>query len=125
MSPRATLPLRPASTMLSAVSGSKSALGSRPLSRRGFTLAAALGVLLGPGQALAQVAEGVAQSADGGWFDPPPGGEGVPDPYYPAPEAESAPTPAASPEVSDTDPSALTTFKPALDPYGRWVSDST
>ncbi|HYJ09628.1 MAG TPA: DUF6600 domain-containing protein [Polyangiaceae bacterium] len=97
------------------------------MSRRGFTLAAALGVLLGPAQALAQVAQGVGEAADGGWFDPPPGGEGVPDPYYPAPESEAAPAPTAEaqPEVADTDPTALTTFKPALDPYGRWVSDST
>jgi hypothetical protein len=27
--------------------------------------------------------------------------------------------------VADTDPSALTTFRPALDPYGAWVADST
>jgi len=69
-----------------------------------------------------------AQSAeDGGWFDTPTT-EPAQDPYY----TEPAPTPAApappaeateAPSVSDTDPSALTTFKPALDPYGAWVTD--
>jgi hypothetical protein len=92
------------------------------LSRRGFALSAALGALLSPFQALAQsIAEGV-ESADSGWFDPPPGGAGVADPSYPAPEAEPAPAPEPA-DVPDTDPSALTTFKPTLDPYGRWESD--
>lgn len=107
--------------MLSAVSGSKSATG-RVLSRRGFALSAALGAVLSPLEALAQsIAEGV-ESAESGWFDPPPGGAGVPDPYYAAPEAEAAPAPEPA-EVPDTDPSALTTFKPTLDPYGRWEAD--
>lgn len=119
MSQRAALPDPPPGTMLSAVSGSSSPPGSRLLSRRGFALSAALGLLIGPREALAQSAD------DSGWFDPPPGGGGVPDPYYPAPEAEAAPPPEApeAPEVADTDPSALTTFKPHLDPYGHWERD--
>lgn len=70
----------------------------------------------------------LAQSADdSGWFDSP-STEPTQDPYY----TEPAPTPAApappaeatqAPAVEDTDPSALTTFKPALDPYGAWVAD--
>lgn len=31
----------------------------------------------------------------------------------------------AGDEYSDTDPSALTDFRPALDPYGQWVDDPT
>lgn len=118
MTERATLPSLLPGTMLSAVSGSKSAPGPRLLSRRHFTLAACVGAFFGPRDALAQ--------DDSGWFEPPPGGEGVPDPYYAASEGEAAPAPEPqAPDVPDTDPSALTTFKPALDPYGRWVSDST
>ena len=112
---RATLPALGSGTMLSAVASRVQ--GSRLLSRRGFTVAAALGLLLPSRAALAQSAE------DSGWFDPAEGG--VPDPYYPASETEAAP-PAPEPvEVADTDTSALTTFKPTLDPYGRWVADPT
>ena len=32
---------------------------------------------------------------------------------------------ASDDEYADTDPSALTEFKPALAPYGAWVDDST
>lgn len=39
----------------------------------------------------------------------------------PAGTAVPAPAPANEP---DTDPSALTAFRPALDPYGTWVTDS-
>jgi hypothetical protein len=68
-----------------------------------------------------------AQEADdAGWFDPPPAAEPAPEPYYDDPVVgDPAPAPAATSEVPDTDPSALTTFRPALDPYGAWVSDSS
>jgi hypothetical protein len=76
-----------------------------------------------------------AQSADdNGWFDAPaptpapaPAPGPTPDPYYTEPEAgqAAAPAPAAQTDVEDTDPSALTTFRPALDPYGAWVTDSS
>jgi hypothetical protein len=70
----------------------------------------------------------LAQSAtDSGWFDPPTAGpaDPVPEPYYepPAVTEQRAPAPTAEPVVGDSDPSALTTFRPALDPYGSWVTD--
>ncbi len=57
-------------------------------------------------------------ATDSGWFD--------------APESEVTPSLGAAPPVGapvgasvpDTDASALTTFRPALEPYGRWVTDS-
>jgi len=67
------------------------------------------------------------QADDAGWFDPPPAAEPAPEPYYDEPvvgdPAPAAPAPGS--DVPDTDPSALTTFRPALDPYGAWVSDSS
>jgi hypothetical protein len=68
-----------------------------------------------------------AQEADdSGWFDPPPTPEPAPEPYYddPGANAETTPAPDSESDVPDTDPSALTTFRPALDPYGAWVTDS-
>jgi hypothetical protein len=84
--------------------------------------ALALGTTLPARSALAQGAD------DNGWFDPPPAAEPAPEPYYDEPVVgDPAPTPAPAPasDIPDTDPSALTTFRPALDPYGAWVSDST
>jgi hypothetical protein len=41
-------------------------------------------------------------------------------------EESDTQTPAAQPdEYADTDPSALTDFRPTLDPYGTWVDDTT
>jgi hypothetical protein len=108
------LPAQLARTMLSAVTGSSHFSSPSKLTRRGLCSLLSLGVLGAPAAALAQ--------ADSGWFDAPPEG-GVPDPYYAAPEAEPAPQP--EPEVPDNDPSALTTFRPTLDPYGYWVNDAT
>jgi len=90
----------------------------------------AVGTLVPARNALAQSPD------DNGWFDPPaptpaptptPGPTPGPDPYYPESEAADAPAAAPAPQtdVQDTDPSALTTFRPALDPYGAWVADST
>ena len=68
---------------------------------------------------------------DNGWFDAPtpdaaPTPGPAPEPYYSEPDAGApASAPAAQTDVQDTDPSALTTFRPALDPYGAWVADST
>ena len=94
--------------------------------RLALIAAVALGVVVPARNALAQSAD------DGGWFDAPPTPEPAPtpgpapEPYYtdPGGAAPAAPAPAQT-EVQDTDPSALTTFKPALDPYGAWVADST
>jgi len=83
----------------------------------------------------------LAQGAtDSGWFDSPstaPSPSPSPE-YYQEPSQAPAPTPPARPgpepapqqavqqaPVEDTDPSALTTFRPALDPYGAWVADPT
>jgi hypothetical protein len=80
---------------------------------------AALGSLLPARAALAQDAD------DNGWFEQPAAEPApAPEPYYSDPAADTA-APAQSQDVPDTDPSALTTFRPALDPYGAWVSDST
>ncbi len=74
-----------------------------------------------------------AQSADdSGWQI----GQDSSDSAQPAPDAQPSdnarPKPAsgsakavASTQYRDRDPSALTTFRPALDPYGHWVSDPT
>ena len=80
----------------------------------------ALTALLPARAALAQ------QADDSGWFDAPPAAEPPPEPYYddPGANAETTPAPVAESDVPDTDPSALTTFRPALDPYGAWVADS-
>jgi hypothetical protein len=104
--------------MLFPVIGSRTPFGSRRLRwLQALVLGTALaGAALPARTALAQEAD------DNGWFDapttPPP-----PDPDYGAPAPDPGPAPAAA--VSDTDPSALTTFKPALDPYGAWVADPT
>ncbi len=111
---RAALPASVTRTMLSPVSASSRFPAARLLTRRSLGVAAAL-ALLSPGAAFGQSAE------ESGWFDAPPDA-GVPDPYYAGPETSVAPEPA---EVADTDQSALTTFKPALDPYGAWVTDGT
>jgi hypothetical protein len=109
------LPAQLTRTMLSAVSRSSHFSGLSALTRRASWGILSLAVLVSPGAAF-------AQADQSGWFDPPPQG-GVPDPYYAAPEDEPAPAP--EPAVADTDPSALTTFRPTLDPYGNWVSDPT
>lgn len=82
--------------------------------------ALSLSSALPPRAALAQEAN------DAGWFDAPPAAEPAPEPYYDEPVVGDAAPPAPAPgaDVPDTDPSALTTFRPALDPYGVWVSDS-
>ena len=117
------LPAPPARTMLLAVPRSSrfpgSLVGAGARARRALCGALASSLLLG----LLAPAAARAQSDDGGWFEPAPEG-GVPDPYYAGPETETAP--ALPPEeVADTDQSALTTFRPTLDPYGNWVNDST
>jgi len=81
--------------------------------------AIALGALLPPAPALAQEA-----ADDSGWFDAPPEPGPAPEPYYDEPVVGD-PAPAPQTDVADADPSALTTFRPALDPYGAWVSDSS
>jgi len=70
-----------------------------------------------------------AQEADSGWFEAPaddagraPEAASQPD-YTPPAPGVPAPAPPPQTEVEDTDPSALTTFRPALDPYGVWVTD--
>jgi hypothetical protein len=77
--------------------------------------------------ALSTSAPALAQSASsGGWFDPPD------EPTYAGqaplvPGLAAAPAPVSAPasaDMSDTDPRALTAFRPALDPYGAWVTDS-
>jgi hypothetical protein len=82
----------------------------------------ALSTLLPARAALAQETE----ADDSGWFDPPPTPEPAPEPYYddPGANAQTTPAPVSQSDVPDTDPSALTTFRPALDPYGAWVTDS-
>jgi len=83
---------------------------------------ASLGTLLPASVALAQDAD------DNGWFEQQPGAEPAPasepEPYYNEPDANAEPSPSQPQDVPDTDPSALTTFRPALDPYGAWVNDS-
>lgn len=121
------LPIRPVRTMLCPVPGSSVINGPRVAKgwARLLTLAAlSLSGLLPARAALAQSAD------DSGWFDAPGGAESeaapAPEPYYPQPDADEASSEAAAPQaaVADTDPSALTTFRPALDPYGAWVTDS-
>ena len=126
MSHPATLPARPARPMLSSVDRSSTLHGPRVLARWLRVAAfgvAGLGALLPASTAAAQEAD------DSGWFDGPPAPEPAPQPYYTEPSVNAAtdPTPAPPPqtEVDDADPSALTTFRPALDPYGTWVNDST
>jgi hypothetical protein len=88
--------------------------------RRASVAVLSLGTLL-PAPAFAQA------SSDSGWFDPPTAGpaDPAPEPYDDPPTVteQGAAAPAPQPVVEDADPSALTTFRPALDPYGSWVSD--
>lgn len=76
----------------------------------------------------------LAQDADGEWFDgsadPAPAPQPAQgDPQMPAygpqgqPIAGGAAQPAPSDNVPETDPRALTEFRPTLDPYGTWVED--
>ena len=118
----ATLPARSARTMLLTVFGLPSFHGLRAATRwlrLAAAGAASLGMLLPAASASAQAAD------DNGWFDPPTAGpaDPAPAPYYDAPA--DAPGDAPAPAVEDSDPSALTTFRPALDPYGAWVADPT
>jgi hypothetical protein len=123
MSRPAALPDRVARTMISSVIGYAIPLRRNVVRwlRAAVLGAAALGTLL-PSAAHAQAP---ADPADSGWFDPPPAAEPPPQPYYTDPRVDPAPPPAPEAEIADTDQSALTTFKPTLDPYGRWVTDST
>jgi hypothetical protein len=123
--------------MLNSVIGSSLLHGSRALARCSKVGVLALG-LLGP---LAAPSVALAQSNDSGWFEGRADTALDDQPYYnisaddqaaPGAQAPQAPAPqAAAPQqapqadVPDTDPSALTTFKPALDPYGAWVNDPT
>ncbi len=74
-----------------------------------------------------------AWAAASQWASPQDDGEGEPaqDPNAPPgnpASAEQAPPGAApngAPGYADTDPSALTDFRGALDPYGSWVDDPT
>ena len=130
MSRSVALPAPPARTMLWPVPGFTLLHGSRPAARwvrLALLGALSLCALLPARAALAQEAD------DNGWFDPPPAAEAPPvpaaeppAPYYdnPGANAETTPAPTTESDVQDTDPSALTTFRPALDPYGAWVSDS-
>ncbi len=111
--------------MLFLVNGSSVFSRRRSLARWSQRLVlglASLAVLLPSQPAFAQ------EAADSGWFDAPPEPQAapLPEPYYQAPSAQPAPSPAPlqQTEVADNDPSALTTFRPALDPYGAWVEDS-
>ncbi len=120
--PHTSLPAPPARTMLSTMFGLTAALGLRAATRwlRFAPVAAlSLGTLL-PAPALAQSA------SDSGWFDPPNAGpaDPVPEPYYDPPTVTEQGAPAAEAAVDDSDPTALTTFRPALDPYGSWVADA-
>ena len=123
MSQLAALPARPARTMLFPVLGSTLLHGPRLACWLRVTMlgVAALGTLLPARVALAQDAD------DNGWFEQqqPAAAEPPPEPYYNESAADAAPAPAQQQDVPDTDPSALTTFRPALDPYGAWVTDST
>lgn len=112
--------------MLFSVNGS-SLLGGRAVARW-LRLALVGAVSLG---SVLPAAPAFAQDSDSGWFDAPPQPEAPATPgpdYYTEPSAQPASVPAPAPQqtnVEDNDPSALTTFRPALDPYGAWVDDST
>jgi hypothetical protein len=115
------LPALPTRTMLSAVARLGGFSSMSVLTRRALcgVLCFSLALLASP--AAAQGSADPAPADQGGWFEPAPDAA-VPEPYYAAPEDTAAPAPA---EVPDNDPSALTAFRPALDPYGNWVSDPT
>jgi hypothetical protein len=57
-------------------------------------------------------------------YDPSEGG-GAPPPPPPPPEGAAAPPPPPADSYADNDPSALTDFRTALNPYGAWVDDPT
>ncbi len=79
----------------------------------------------------------LAQEADGEWFDDsgqpadsaPPPEQPQGDPQVPAygPQGQPIPSEGATTEpvgnLPETDPRALTEFRPTLDPYGTWVDD--
>jgi hypothetical protein len=58
-------------------------------------------------------------SDTGGWFDV------APEATEPAPDVAGPSGAESEPAQEDTDPSALTVFRPTLDPYGDWLDDST
>jgi hypothetical protein len=130
--PSARLPALPSRSMLGRVFGSslfsvpRALRAVRSLARRSPQLAATGALLLG---AILPARAAFAQESDAqqSWFDEPeapPADQPAPEPYYDEPQAGAdAPTPDAG--VEDNDPSALTTFRPALDPYGSWTSDAT
>jgi hypothetical protein len=76
----------------------------------------------------------LAQDASGNWFDetgtsaPAAPAEAAPQgPAY-GPQGQALPPQQAAPQapqddVPETDPRALTEFRPTLDPYGTWVED--
>lgn len=122
MPQHASLLTRSARTMLLRMFGITAPRGLRASMRwlRWASLGAVSLGMLQPAPALAQAAD------DAGWFDPPSPGpaDPAPQPHDPPTVREAgAPAPAPQPAVEDADPSALTTFRPALDPYGSWVSD--
>lgn len=124
MTKPSALPAHPDRTMLWPVLGSSLFHGPRVAAR--WLRAAALGV----GVLAAVLPTHVAQAQDaddGGWFDAPPPAEPAPDQYDTEPTSQTLvgdPAPQQT-EIADNDPSALTTFRPTLDPYGAWVDDGT
>jgi hypothetical protein len=97
-------------------------------------------VLLGLASTATSRSAFAQQPADGTWFDgsansaPPPADEAAQQPPdYGPPGVQPAPDPSAPPpqgagpapqdNVPETDPRALTEFRPALDPYGTWIED--
>ncbi len=109
--------------MLSLVIGLSARARLRALARRTLRFAAA--GALGLGAALSAQPSSAQPADRGGWFDPPTAGPADPEPRLSGvpPVSSAPPAPAPEPEVGDSDPSALTTFRPALDPYGTWVAD--
>jgi hypothetical protein len=111
---------------------------------RGAGLVSLLGLAI-----VATTHSALAQQADGDWFDssapsapPPPAAPADAAPQEPtygppgvqpaapqspqSPQEDQGPPPAAqTPQdnVPETDPRALTEFRPTLDPYGTWVED--
>ncbi len=53
---------------------------------------------------------------------PPAAGPQVP---YGAPSAPGPQAPAQPDNVPETDPRAISEFRPTLDPYGTWVNDES
>jgi hypothetical protein len=102
---------------------------TKPKPMLAIVAASALVALMPATAAFAQT----AKNGDSGWFDPdapaPADSKAAPAPAQPA-AAQPAPAEQATPAepapqggYADTDPSALTDFRPALDPYGHWVQD--